>query len=112
MKREIKFKAFYNGIMSQPFEVHMIPALISAALSHGEDVPMLQYTGIQDRSGVEIYEGDILEGHSDGNVSVSFVGACWTCVFEDEATIGLDEMCIWFGNKATVIGNALLTPNR
>jgi len=60
--REIKFRAWHNGKMIQGVGVYEGTAIIDI----NEDSPYLwtaevmQFTGLHDKNGKEIYEGDIL----------------------------------------------------
>ena len=59
MTRPIKFKVF-DGVdyMSQPFTLQDIQ---DGKIQFTSDCTILQFTGLTDRNGVEVYEGDILK---------------------------------------------------
>lgn len=58
--RKINFRIWDNvDYMSKPFTLHELQAgLIQFTL----DCPVMQYTGVDDKNGTPIYEGDIVEG--------------------------------------------------
>lgn len=60
MSKEIKFRAFQDGQML----VSPISSNYGLARFFGllyEDAPIMQFTGLHDKSGKEIYEGDIIK---------------------------------------------------
>jgi len=76
MSREIKFRAWQdNQMVTQPLSSNYGAARFFGFLY--EDVPVMQYTGLLDKNGKEIYEGDILN-------NIEAVDIAWRQVVEFE----------------------------
>jgi uncharacterized phage protein (TIGR01671 family) len=70
MNREIKFRVWNktDKVMGKPFDIFKIVAISKEIFSRGfsdtfkdGEFELMQYTGLTDKNGKEIYEGDILE---------------------------------------------------
>lgn len=81
-KREIKFRAFdYGKMITMPiyslYELECFFTILS------DEAKLMQYTGLKDKNGVEIYEGDILKlikeytGKGENPSYVIFKNAQW-----------------------------------
>lgn len=71
MKRQIKFRAWH------PEDKVMVYDLNSLRLFHGvlcqDDYEVMQFTGVQDKHGKDIFEGDILKIDNDGEIYTTYV---------------------------------------
>ncbi|WP_373742595.1 YopX family protein [Jeotgalibaca porci] len=70
-------------------------------LNNLNNLVLMQYTGLKDSNGVEIYEGDILQSEHYFKYQVVFKGDCWRC----ESLKNSRFKNRFIGRDLTVIGN-------
>lgn len=133
MNREIKFRAWHKPTKTL-FPVYSItPDFIAedcydgiytkpTTMAERSDCELMQYTGLKDKNGKDIYEGDILQWMNDGEV-ISLGPVKWrneVCLWAIDIGVGLNTIepeDLWVPNTVyEVVGNiyehpTLLEPN-
>jgi len=115
-QREIKFRAWnaVHKIMRQVDQITLNDAIWDLSKGYGVSIPfmshviLMQFTGLHDKDGKEIYEGDVCDGHSDGYGKIEWTDfdGGYSYVFSDGNDIGIWEVL----KEVTVIGNIYQNP--
>ena len=87
MMREIKFRAWHksNKTMWGVFKLGIYSAysilsdgkISSHFEAYNDEFELMQFTGLKDKTGKEIYEGDKLVWNKKRGVNVIFLNGCW-----------------------------------
>ena len=117
--REIKFRAWSESFGIKPY----IPVIrnftnkeldVNVWFSNMKDnnVVLMQYTGLKDKNGVEIYEGDIIhaEHYKPKNMKVEFIEGGFCMTNDRIPPIDINHFYPSLGCQFEVIGNIHQNP--
>lgn len=114
MNREIKFRAVVGVNSWKPtsieyFDLSLDDDIIRLKNADYDINQLMQYTGLKDKNGVEIYEGDVVKWNNNiqiGNSTIVFYDGCFR--LEDYPFSEYNKLET--GSRIEVIGNIYENP--
>jgi uncharacterized phage protein (TIGR01671 family) len=108
------FKTDYNEHLSVAISVDgktLYQNYVGGDKEIGKDVIIQQFTGLKDKNGVEIYEGDIVKVYSEEFENENFTGKV---IFDEGSFLTWinknDIRGVWSDDNIEVIGNIMENP--
>jgi uncharacterized phage protein (TIGR01671 family) len=108
------FKTDYNEHLSVAISVDgktLYQNYVGGDKEIGKDVIIQQFTGLKDKNGVEIYEGDIVKVYSEEFENENFTGKV---IFDEGSFLTWinknDIRGVWSGDDIEVVGNIMENP--
>ncbi len=117
--RKIKFRAWEEEYKRMLPDENITEMCTFDYLRTSNDMVLMQYTGLKDKKGKEIYEGDVVKyGSNDEQVEkttgeVIFYEGCFRLDFrkiQDEYDISFDDLSCWCPNMIEIVGNVHQNP--
>lgn len=108
-----KFGIFYVNPSNNGIDENDTASLSSFNTKYPDDIPVMQFSGLTDKNGVEIFEGDILEFEDEQKSVVKWLQGGLTCEADfgdyDLTTVG---WAIDLLGCCEVVGNIYQNPNQ
>lgn len=102
--KNIKFRAWHNQIKEMFLDFPNMNVFFWIEQDH-QDMEIMQFTGLCDKNGKEIYEGDILKDYDNEQIAVvSFEDGSFIATYENISTTIFE----WSGEE--IIGNIYENP--